>query len=334
LLDSLKGRPKNEPPACDYVPNTRRRESVADQHLGKIVVYIGEGLRPKFDDDKGEWQLKWRGYHYSSGEGGYLAFRPESNILKLAHELGHYFHLPHPFGAELGTVADAAMLIREYVEGRARAANKGIPPAKISTQFIDDGLAVLDGDRVAVTDTPPDVGQGIFQSSGKDPCNQAHGKLDIPVTFSTGQKHTYVLEPDRENIMNYWDQTCRGLPARITASQANRVRHALEIGNRKHLITAPPTRWLPPPPSAVSWGLGRLDVFAFGHDTSVRHRSLTGASWHPPLEEGWNYLAGATTDSPAVASWGSDRFDIFVRGRDGQVWRRAWTGTAWFPEEN
>jgi hypothetical protein len=47
---------------------------------------------------------------------------------------------------------------------------------------------------------------------------------------------TYTLSPDRENIMNYWNKTCRGGKPRISAGQAHRVRDALHYGNRRHLV--------------------------------------------------------------------------------------------------
>jgi hypothetical protein len=63
-------------------------------------------------------------------------------------------------------------------------------------------------------------------------------------------------------------------------------------------------------PSAVSWGSGRLDIFAIGTDSAV---------WHLWYENGWGSwesLGGVAKNAPAVVSWSAGRLDLFAIGTD------------------
>jgi hypothetical protein len=62
-------------------------------------------------------------------------------------------------------------------------------------------------------------------------------------------------------------------------------------------------------PHAVSWGSGRLDVFARGTDQTLQHWWFDDGPWGGPES-----LGGRFTDSPAAVSWGSGRLDVFARG--------------------
>lgn len=76
-------------------------------------------------------------------------------------------------------------------------------------------------------------------------------------------------------------------------------------------------------PAAVSWGAGRIDVFARGADGSLQHKAYNGA-WN-----GWENLGGGILGGPAVASWGPNRLDVFVRGTDSAIFQKTWDGSGW-----
>ncbi|HZG92446.1 MAG TPA: hypothetical protein VEZ42_19735 [Pseudonocardia sp.] len=78
-------------------------------------------------------------------------------------------------------------------------------------------------------------------------------------------------------------------------------------------------------PAVVSWGPGRLDVFARGTDDRLWHRAFDGARWWD-----WTSLGGSLRSAPAVASWSAGRLDVVVRGSDGALWHRAFDGTRWW----
>jgi Repeat of unknown function (DUF346) len=78
-------------------------------------------------------------------------------------------------------------------------------------------------------------------------------------------------------------------------------------------------------PAAVSWGLGRIDVFTRGTDSGLYHVSFDGGNWGP----GWAPLGGKTYEAPAVASRGAGRLYLFVRGTDGILYRQRFANGVW-----
>ena len=83
-------------------------------------------------------------------------------------------------------------------------------------------------------------------------------------------------------------------------------------------------------PAAVSWSVGRLDVFVRGGDDKLWQKFSTngGASW-----SGWFQPVGADgtlASSPHVVSWAAGRLDVFVLGTDGGIWSRTYAN-GWSP---
>ena len=82
---------------------------------------------------------------------------------------------------------------------------------------------------------------------------------------------------------------------------------------------------------AVSWGPGRLDVFARGSDFSLRHRATAdGTTWSTD----WENLGGSLATAPVALSWGVNRLDVFAVGNDGSLIHRWWDGQIWNDWEN
>ncbi|GAB3427794.1 PLL family lectin [Flindersiella endophytica] len=81
-------------------------------------------------------------------------------------------------------------------------------------------------------------------------------------------------------------------------------------------------------PAAVSWGPGRIDVFARFTDNALWHRASTSGSW-----TAWARLGGILTSAPAVTSWEPGRLDVFVRNVDDGLSHRAFDSSAWTPWE-
>ena len=79
-------------------------------------------------------------------------------------------------------------------------------------------------------------------------------------------------------------------------------------------------------PIAVSWGSGRLDVFAQGTDKSLQHWWWYGAGW------GSESLGGALASAPAAVSWGSNRLDVFAQGTNESLQHWWWDGAGWGSE--
>ena len=76
------------------------------------------------------------------------------------------------------------------------------------------------------------------------------------------------------------------------------------------------------PPAVVSWGPGRIDIFAIGLDGAMYHKAWDNG-WHPSPDE-WELLGGSFASPPAVVAWGRERLDIFGIGKDFGVLHKAW----------
>jgi hypothetical protein len=227
LRDPALCRRPEVPPPTDEGAIVAARTRAAARFPDRLVVFFRYGTKLMFDAQAGHWVAGPASGGFSSADDPFVVMwqaMPEANLL--AHEIGHYLHNRHTFGPRPRTIAEAAALIREYVEqgGRPREA----------------GLRVFDYDADSVSDTPPDAGDEIFAAAGKDRCGVAEAWIEIPVTFSDGTTRTYRLQPDRGNIMSYF-KDCAGFGHHLSPGQIARARAALETGNRRGLITSAAT---------------------------------------------------------------------------------------------
>lgn len=79
-------------------------------------------------------------------------------------------------------------------------------------------------------------------------------------------------------------------------------------------------------PTAASWAIDHLDVFALGQDSELWQNSWAGTGWN-----GWvNSPAQGIvlTSDPDCTSWGPNRIDCFSRGLDS-IWHVSWNGASW-----
>jgi len=77
------------------------------------------------------------------------------------------------------------------------------------------------------------------------------------------------------------------------------------------------------PPTAVSWGPQRVDVFALGVDLSMQHIGFTGTAWLPGFN--WEALGGGFFSKPTTVSRGPNLLDVFAVGLDGQLYHNWFT---------
>ena len=76
------------------------------------------------------------------------------------------------------------------------------------------------------------------------------------------------------------------------------------------------------PPVVVSWGEGRIDVFAIGLDGAMYERHYDYPAWSPE----WVSLGGFFTSPPAAVSWGAGRLDVWGIGSNAQMYHKAYDG--------
>ncbi|KAF2169268.1 hypothetical protein M409DRAFT_52531 [Zasmidium cellare ATCC 36951] len=98
------------------------------------------------------------------------------------------------------------------------------------------------------------------------------------------------------------------------------------------------------PPSIVSWGPDRFDVFGVDANQTVRHKYWDGKKYN----DGWELLDRSTcdgeenncdppdgfkSDSVTASSWGPGRWDVWAVGNDAQLWHTYWDGSSIKPCE-
>lgn len=208
-------------PLTDSESHTRARTNLCKQFGGKLVVIYRN--RKKLVEENGVWKIVTKNGGSSGASALFVNMSTSSAAQDLAHEIGHYLQLPHPFSSGVETVAEAAAKIKSYVE---------------SGHDKDEGLDALDGDRNVLLDTPADCKGKIFENENLEVCGDI-GEISIPVEFGNNSISTYTLKPDRNLIMSYF----KGCPGdkTITEQQARRVRDGLELRHRHDLISVKPS---------------------------------------------------------------------------------------------
>jgi Terminase large subunit, T4likevirus-type, N-terminal len=189
---NVEGDKWDHEPLVDVESHNAAREELAKQYPHKLVLLFHNRKKLAKDPDTGHWQVVSKGGGSSGWAARYVNMSTSSGANDLAHEIGHYLQIPHPFVSGVETVAEAATRIKDYVEG-------GHPKSQ--------GLDALDGDRDWVLDTPADVAGSIFEAEGLEVCGDV-GEISIPVTFADQSKKTYTLAPDRSLVM----RLLQGLP--------------------------------------------------------------------------------------------------------------------------
>jgi len=83
-------------------------------------------------------------------------------------------------------------------------------------------------------------------------------------------------------------------------------------------------------PSAVSWDVGRMDIFARGGDEGLWQLTYAGdnSSW-----TNWTWIGEKIRGEPSAVSLGKNRIDVFVWGDDYSYQWKSFNGTSWTPKE-
>ena len=117
-------------------------------------------------------------------------------------------------------------------------------------------------------------------------------------------------------------------PSLLTSTDTNASNHDATPDKRG----TSPNRWeslggmITSPPTAVSWGTNRLDVFGIGTDGATWQRWWDGSRW-----QGWKSLGavGGVRTSPVAVSSGPNKIHLLEKGSDGGIWHNSWTGIQW-----
>ncbi len=225
--------PDWSPTRTDGTKYDEERMRVGNEYKGKLVVFFRYGNGFQFDEEKNVWKHTPGTGGFSSSTKSFVAMpRMYAEMNLLAHEIGHYMHLPHPFAGDIESVQEAAQEIRNWVEVQGHATQNAL------LVFDGDNIERYSGLPADVKDTPPDARGAIFVSAYGEGanCKASYPIVQIPVLFSGDYQTVYTLRPDRLNIMSYFKH-CYALGTQhLSGDQIAIARNALINGNRMHLL--------------------------------------------------------------------------------------------------
>jgi hypothetical protein len=295
----------------------------------------------------GKMLVFYRGHGGNAGSRAAFFHLDSLNGDNFAHEIGHYFYLPHTFveGLRLSSLAD---IIKHGVEndsagqealGRITALlADGVPPetglpydiewskdivSRIGTRVLN---SAIDGDYGYINDTPPALHE--YDSATDTPPGFVYCQANFPITvaFSNGYVNTFQFTPDQHNVMGYGHfGGCA--PRYLSNDQVKVIRNCIFEGGRRHLTEARLlwTGWAALPrlenakgaPGAAALG-NRMYVVRVGSDGRIFIISAQdGYSF-----EHWEEIAGGgTTKSGAAIAALGNRLYVFATGiNDGRVY--------------
>jgi hypothetical protein len=308
---------ENVPPPCDLNPNDKQRLSVADQFASKAVIYIARGHRPAWSDAVGHWVMAPYS-NYSGPNGNYVIMLASGHRLTVAHELGHYLHLGHTF---VGNYLRTPLSMPPGPEDPPVLADAMCNLVNAGWSFQSAFVELTDGDRQDVVDTNPDPGTNFYANQCTDPA-----LVNYTVTCGA-QTGTVVVNPDRGNIMSYYDKSCGGTrSATLSASQASTFQAALNTGNRRSLTGG--TQWLGLLPSITRTPGGNL------HMTIANG---TGGMWFQNIAPGaaesqaFQYFGGDLAEEQTSTIVVDGQIHVFGRTNTGAIRMKTWSGSGWLP---
>lgn len=187
LSDSLLSHARPHAPGYDFAAMQRRGDAIAARYPGKMVAFFRHG------PDRGPTGngFSWTDYNFVMLPGfRHTGVCGRQNIDVFAHETGHFLGLPHTFGRQFRTTAEAEAFCRE---------NGGKPD-------------VFDGD--GLPDTAPTPHIDDLQCTKEPTVRIAGTDLEIP----------------RRNVMSYYHGLDPAThPRTLTPGQAKVVRAVLRL---------------------------------------------------------------------------------------------------------
>ncbi len=286
----------------DLPLNAHARTVHATKYPGKLVMFIRKG-----------------GNNFSTGRANWVVLAPDQGAETVMHELGHYFHLRHPFAPGEGpTRAAVVERIRAYVE------DEGHP--------VQDGLKALDwfdGDDDYVADTATDLGDTIYKTEGINQC-VGDGRLVFQVNFKNPSlgSHSYTFIPTRTNPMAYYFRC--PITLKFSEDQRDVIRNSVYHANRMHLLRG--GAWLDSfrhelvTPAAVSRHADTVAVFATGDGGRPKSRVWDASrdTYYPG--NGWLDLGDGGFEALNTLSRGSDQLHVFgTKAGSGNAAQKHWT---------
>jgi len=229
------------------VPNKVRSDWARENYRGSLVVFFRYGTSVKWNKTTQRWVVGPATFAFSGSDQEFVAMNQGTELLLLAHESGHYFHLNHTQGDAVTLTDDekAKYPDPQHVPADREGGGQllGSKLAEAIRVYVDDqgnppelGLNVLDADGLA--DTAPDPGPQIFLYEYADAC--ATQSINVDVNLKSGTR-SYTVDPDRGIIMSYFFRCPGG--KRYSDQEIDIIRRSLEtvtfpegVLSRHHLV--------------------------------------------------------------------------------------------------
>lgn len=315
------------PPGFDPNGIETSRKALAELFPNELVVFVRR-YAPANADDK-----RYKSFQYSSVLADYVVAEPGSTHWDLAHELGHFFGIPHTFDDGLIDTLAKTPGVEARVKLLAEKLGNAIAGGQISRE---DAVDLLDGDRDRFTDTPPDVGPPVFQPN--DVAGEESGPLSpasviIPVVVRKNGLATtpipFGLRPDKLNVMSYFTFTER---PHFSGQQAAAIRDIVHAGKRRRLIRGRWTNWVPrdgatlrDSPSVICRRPGLVELFGRGLDDRTWQNTYIDGHWLGWFPHDDGFELGAT---PAAGSMSPDHLLLVTCDPQGTVFAKWWLDSA------
>jgi hypothetical protein len=316
----------------DYPANGDRTEAGRKEITAKfpedVVIFVRHFLAK---------DPRYYALNFGSQQADCVVVGPGTNLSTFAHEVGHFFGLPHTFDDAFLELLVAAKTIPERVElvrGRIIAA---MAAGQVT---VHDAWKALDGDRAKFTDTPPDVGPPIFQPhdvAGEDTGPGSPDGILISIPVGPETAFNVRLQPDKLNVMSYFSFTGR---PHLSPQQADAVHQDVFWGKHRRLIRGRWTNWVPrdggvlrESPSVICRKPGIVELFGRGTDDRTWQNTMIDGVWGGWFSHEDQFALGAT---PAAGSTSPDYLLLVACDPQGKVFSKEWldatgTWTSWQP---
>lgn len=208
--------PTKEPPLAKFADYEQVRSSLLSEFPDAVIFLLMRDFWWTYDKAKGVWTTRPIAGGYA-GPGSVIKIATD-NIGVYAHELGHYFTLPH---THLDSTVKNITSVKALEEHFSRSLQQ--------TGSFDQALKELDD---GVPDTPSDPFSHVFNEVGRIPYVD-YGTYEFSAQKADGTKVPFQLAPQFYNWMGYYEHggihpATGKLEGRFTPLQCRRIRSFAE----------------------------------------------------------------------------------------------------------